>query len=284
MLGITHGDLALGTTELTRGRIRFDQIVTEFDIQMTTIGELFHLGPTHHLIGHIHGHASIGAFEFHPVRNSLDTVGGDRALWAADAKTQTRLVVLPTHKGVVPTGVGSQEARENIRKSVGSLHYARNIRWTSQAILGATTERPVLGGSTWTTLQHEDQRVCRIFALWANSTLGMITHWARSQRTQLGRSRVQIGGISQIPCPKFDDLEDATLDRAVTVFESLIPFDLLPACQAHVDDARILIDKHLVDLLQLPIEVEGIIAELRRLWCHEPSIHGYNRSALKFLQ
>lgn len=282
-LGISHADLALATIALGKGKVQFGDFETTIGVGMTTIGELFDVGPTHDLIGHLQGRSRRGAFEFHPIQGPRDTLGRDRALWAADANSQKRMVVKPTHKGMAPSGVGTTDLRKRIRESAAKLHYARNIRWTSQALLSATTQTSVLGGSTWTTLSHDDERVCKAFALWANSTLGMITHWSRGQRTQLGRSRVQVGAIAQIPCPRFEDLSGQTLDCVVASFNELAKKNLLPACQSHIDVNRTSIDSKVIELLDLPEKAKAVSSTLRSLWCHEPSVHGKNQAALRLL-
>ena len=195
-----------------------------------------------------------------------------------------RLVVLPTHKGSAPANVGSDSDRQAMRARQSTLFYARNMRWTSQALLATTTKRPALGGRAWTTLIHEDARVLKAFALWANSTFGMVVHWTKGQRTQAGRSTTQIGALKQIPCPRLDCLDDAALNQGVADFDSLSKTDLLPACQAHADAARFAIDEAVIRLLGLPIHAEDYVFTLRFLWCGEPSVHGGNRAALRKLE
>ena len=137
MVGVTHGGLALAADSLTRGVL--DHIVgtpIPLGLEMGTIEEVFDVGPTHHLLGHPKGASPIGAFEFHPVASKTDATGADRALWKADSKEQRSLHVLPTHKGLSPPEVGATERREAMRATAGRLFYARNLRWTSQALLG----------------------------------------------------------------------------------------------------------------------------------------------------
>ena len=250
---------------------------------MATLQEVFEVGPTHHLIGHRHGADNIGAFEFHPVQSEADGMGRDRSLWGADAKNQRQLIALPTHKGTAAAGVGSEEKRKEMRKHKSTLFYARNIRWTSQALLAATTERPALGGSTWTTLKHTNEHVHKAFALWANSTLGMMVHWTQGQRTQTGRSRTQIEAVKKMPAPRLDNLKEKALSEAASAFDKLSRRELLPACQAHVDETRIAIDKEVVRLFGWDEQALDTVRRLRSLWCREPSVHGSNKTALKRL-
>ena len=159
-----------------------------------------------------------------------------------------------------------------MRRYQSTLFYARNMRWTSQALLAATTQRSTMGGRAWTTLEHKDARVQKAFALWTNSTFGMVVHWTQGQRTHTGRSTTQIGALKQIPCPRLDRLKDAALNQAAADFDLLAETDLLPACQAHRDQARVAIDESVIRMLELPSQAIATIATLRWLWCNEPSV------------
>lgn len=170
-----------------------------------------------------------------------------------------------------------------MRANRSDLFYARNMRWTSQALLAATTVDPLMGGRAWTTLSHPDRRVRRACSLWANSIFGMVVHWTRGQRTHAGRSTTQIDALKQIPVPRLDLLEDPALDRAAAFFDWVRTQRLAPACQAHCDPARSSIDGAVVDLLGLPAEARVAAVKLRRLWCEEPSVHGRNQRAVALL-
>ena len=278
-LGVTHAGLAIAADNMACGRVDFLGTSLELDMGITTLGGLFRVGPTHDLIGHLKGKDPRGAFEFFDVRGPADAVGEDRSLWAVDSEAQRSLVVLPTHKGVPVPGVNCGE----MRARQGRLFYARNMRWTSQALLAGMTRHKAMGGSAWTALENDDIRVCRAFALWANSTLGMIVHWTQGQRTHAGRSRTQIGALSQIPCPKLDKIGDDKLDFAADNFDELVSRKLSPACQAHADEARREIDAVVIKILGLPDDANEVVSELRLLWCREPSVHGSNGQALSLL-
>ena len=284
-LGVVHTDLAMVADALSKGALNtLNNQSLPLPIPMATMQDVFTIGPTHHLVGHQHGKKPIGAFEFHPVRDEADSIGNDRALWRADCKIQRQLIVLPTDKGVVPAGVGSEAERAAMRQYKSTLYYARNMRWTSQALLAATTKRPAMGGRAWITLHHPNERVQKVFALWANSTLGMMVHWTQGQRTQTGRSTTQVGAIKKIPCPRLDKLGTEELNEAATAFDAVASQVLLPACQAHADEVRIAIDEAIVRLFGWEESALHIIADLRALWCREPSVHGNNKTALPLLE
>ena len=293
MVGVTHGGLALAADALTRGVL--DHVVgtpIPLGLEMGTIEEVFDVGPTHHMLGHPKGASPIGAFEFHPVASKTDATGADRALWKADWKEQRSLRVLPTHKGLSPPEVGATERREAMRATAGRLFYARNLRWTSQALLAGTTAHSALGGRAWTALRHGEAPVRKAFALWWNSTLGMVVHWTQGQRTQNGRSTTQVGALRKIPCPRLDKLSDAALNVAVQRFDRLAQAKLLPAKDAAKDPVRRQIDAAVSEMIEVhnspaaseqamrfrraaESRIGNAMEALRELWCAEPSVHGW---------
>ena len=284
-LGVLHADLALAANALLDGHLIFNGESMEIGVPMTTIGELFTIGPTHDLIGHLAGRDPRGAFELNPVFDHVDAIGPDRALWKADSSTQTQLMIHLTHKGSAPKSVGSKKQRDAMRQHRSTLFYARNMRWTSQALLAAITHYRGMGGRAWASLQHEDEHLCKCFALWANSTLGFLIHWTQGQRTQSGRSTAQMKALSNIPCPQLDLIPAHKLKHASMVFDELSKEKFRPACQAHTDPVRKKIDHVVAEMLGIDSDQTAeMIRTLRWLWCNEPSVHGQNREAITQLK
>ena len=279
LLGVEHFEFAATAMNLKKGILSFQDTFFELPIRMTSIEQLFEVGPTHHLIGHIHGGDKIGAFELFPLNGPNDSLGSDRALWSADSKVQDSLIVLPTHKGVPICGRNV----EDMRRQQGTLFYSRNMRWTSQGLLSAITENKAMGGSSWTSLKHPDSRIEKTYCLWTNSILGMIIHWTIGQRTQTGRSRTQINALKKIPCPDFNLLGEKELNFADIKFAEISQQKLLPACQAHADAVRKEIDSVIGEIFHFTPEVQKAMKQLRTLWCNEPSVHGMNKKAQSLL-
>ncbi|WP_419910038.1 hypothetical protein [Candidatus Poriferisodalis sp.] len=281
-------------------------------VAMTTIGELFELGPTHHRIGHVAGNEPIGAFELWSITD--DQVRPDTSLWASDAEAQTTLTVDPTHYGHVvgprlsdareralvqlqrklsqtnggkPSDAAiekaqaeaeaaerarSQDAITEMRRCRSTLFYQRGIFWPSQVALAAVTDKLVMGGRAWCALLHDDPIIRFAFAIWANSTLGMVVHWSRAQRQQHGRSSAQLEGIRQMPCPNFN--EPSTYAAARELLETepeLLRMALMPARDAYRDTARAAVDDAAARLLGIP-DSESL-RDLANNWCCEPSVH-----------
>lgn len=267
--------------------------VTTF--KMTTIGDLFKMGPTHDLIGHLENKDPRGAFTFIPVTSNADAVGMYRAMWKSDGKKQRSLLAVPTHKGIEHDA----EKTGPMWKKRTALFCQKNMTWSSQAMVAVITKREVMGGSAWVGLKHSDKRVMKAFALWANSIFGMVTYWANGQRSQQdARSRMQVGAIGSMECPNFALLDDAMLDKAAARFDRVAGLGPLskrrkkgarrevsgkagkkrrvrkaltldPAYQSTNDNARNKINKIVAEMLSAPSYDH---AELTKLWCGEPSV------------
>ena len=298
-LGSVHGGLAIAAEQLLAGHLtdlRRHRTI-HLPVPMVALGDLFRVGPTHHRIGHLAGNQGIGAFEFHTWGREHQ-VGQDLALWQADSKEQRQLRVSPTHYGIDPPAP-DRGLQNRMRNESGTMFYARNLRWTSQALLVAKTEQAAMGGPAWTALGHEDERVCKAFALWANSTLGLIVQWTQGSKQQQGRSRVQVNAIKKIPVPDLSKFPDEPLESAARAFDALCDRELRPACQAHADEAREAIDRAVLGMFgflkplawqSVPGDSEGrsgiaqSIADLRNEFSAEPQVHGHNRQALSLLE
>ena len=282
-LSVSSPYLARAAKRLIQGTVAWKNQIFPLPIAMTTLSQLFKVGPTHHLIGHLSGNDPIGAFEMFPLQEEDPLINPDLSLWHADANTQKQILVSPTHKGVNVLAEDRRAHEQAMRKTISTLLYARNMSWTSQALLAATTKYPVLGGRAWTTLQSQREEIYWAFLLWANSTLGLISHWTQGQRTHPGRSTTQISALKAIPCPDFNELDSKTLQIAKSNVQKLIHEPLLPACQAHCDRTRKKIDLAVAQILNLPEPVIVAIEEMRELWCREGSVHGQNKRALELL-
>ena len=269
-LGATHVDLVLAAVALTHGRIEFLGKSMNLDAGMTTLGKVFGAGQSHTHIGHFPDGHGRGAFELHEVQGEADEVGEDKLLWEANCTEQNRLVIAPTHKGYPVSGRDQQCSR--MRAYSANLFYSQGMRWNSQCLLAATTKHKTMGGRAWAALTHDDIRVCKAFALWVNSTLGMMVHWTRGQRTHSGRGATAIGAIKQMPCPKLNEIGDSVLDFATAEFDRLTSRQLRPAYQAHLDETRWEIDQAVVKMLGLPDDAIEVINELRPLWCRERTV------------
>ena len=68
-LGVENARLAMDSLQLAKGELRHWETGESVPIPsgMTMLDQLFAVGPTHCLIGHLAGKDPFGAFEFHPL-------------------------------------------------------------------------------------------------------------------------------------------------------------------------------------------------------------------------
>lgn len=282
-LGVAQSDIAVTANDLVLGAsFRFGNFECKFPTSMVCIKDIFEIGFTHHTIGSKAEDSGEGVFDFYRIANAADELGKDRSLWDASWADQRSLVIKPTHYGIVRPNIAVEEVNR-IRESAGCLHYARNLRWTSQSLLASCTENSVLGGRSWTTLKHEDARINAAFALWANSTLGMLVHWTRGSRTQQGRAATQIDAVKNMTCPNFNELESDALDYAARKFTKLSRLVLKAACMSFCDENRWIIDNTVLEMLGMESANE-MVRQVRRVWCSEPSVHGGKKSVIAELE
>ena len=150
------------------------------------------------------------------------------------------------------------------------------------------TERPSIGGRAWPSVIFEDRDREYAFALWCNSTLGLLLHWWVSNKTQSGRGTTTVTGIPNIPTLDVTKLTAGQIVAAKDTFEALRNHRFLPFDQIDEDPARAELDRRLlVDVLGLPESLcadGGPIDLLRRKLAKEPQIHGGKKTRVVFLE
>lgn len=256
---------------LTAGVVNLELLSEPVKFPVVAIGDLFEVGPTHHLIGHTFNTDPIGAFTFYerdPGRPGRDSK--HLALWSSSAADQTSVLVRPTHYGVPYRKAESE--RQAAYKT--DLFYQRGMRWTSQAILVAATDGPALGGSAWAPLRGNTELVRFAFAVWANSIFGFVNHWTVTQRQHKGRNRAQIGDIGRIPCPDFaDPAFTIRAQRHISRRAELFDLQLDRAMHAYLDRERRQLDLAAADILGIPENYQLEVAHwFADRWSEEPKV------------
>ena len=253
MIGFLNGDIINFTGDIIK------------KIPMSKIGNIFTVGPTHDLIGHMEGKDDRGAFAFSEIRNENDAHGKYRSLWITDGANKNTLISYPTHKG----NVCKPERKNKIWKTRSNLFLSRGVGWQSSKLVATMTKYDTLGGRSWTSLKHDNEIIKKVFALWANSIYGMITYWANGNRSQPGRSTIQVGGLHNMQCPDFEKFDTVKLAKAASVFDNLKKEILLHAGKDGKDNIRRQINDAISELFGLDdFDTEQIV----KIWCVEPSI------------
>ena len=271
-LSVTNDGLDMVMNSILKGKIKNIEGTVATKVAMTTVGELFNVGPTHHLVGHVHDddndskYHKIGAFTLHPLMGGRPTQGMYRSLWQADMDSQTKMEVLPTHRGVKFNG----EKAGQMWDTRTHLFLSRGMTWPSQKITSAFTKQRVMGGSAWLGLDHENVAVMKAFALWANSIYGMTAILSQGGKTQHGsRSRLQVKAAKNLPCPDFASFDGNVLAQAAADFDRLSKETLKPSNQAETDKARAEINKAVSVMLGIPKYDTETLTEM---WCAEPAV------------
>ena len=121
----------------------------------------------------------------------------------------------------------------------------------------------------------EDIRHDYAFAVWGNSTLGLLSHWWHSNRQQSSKAGLTIRSADSLPVLDFRTLTDEQLSTAESIFDDFRDKDLMPAFLADADPNRALLDRRVIcDLLGFDDSVYEAVRRLSAKWCAEPSVHG----------
>ena len=199
---------------------------------------------------------------------------GYPALWNHDCEKERQILCQPDKKLKAERG---QEARANElwRKIAGKCFFNLNFTLGSQSLAIAFTKRKCIGGGAWPNVNFPKKSWDYAFALWGNSTLGLILHWWHGNRQQPGRSRVSWGFIETLPVLDFRKLSDAQIKQAKTIFDRFKHKSFQPAFRADTNTARAELDRAvLCEWLGFDEKVWKAVRGLARKWCAEPSVHG----------
>lgn len=285
-LGIRNSDLAQASAALLTGRLYApaDAQGWELALPFTTLDKLVEIGPTHHLIGHIHGKEAIGVFTFYRITPYDRDTPTFPALWAA-FKAQKRILLNPTDKGT-PLPEKSERQIKAMLDMRSDLFIARNLRMTTQAIAAARTPGLALGGNAWTALLTNDDALKAALTLWLNSTLGAIVVTGYAQTTQPGRALMKIRALYTLPVPNFAARTNTARHArrvAAEHVDALSQLELKPFSYAFDDDNRKAIDRVVLEMMGLGGNeaAERGLDWLRTEWCKEPATHGGNETIME---
>ena len=135
-----------------------------------------------------------------------------------------------------------------------------------------------IGGTVWPNVIFDEPLYDFAFALWCNTTLGLLLYWWHSNRQHSGRGWITIRSAESLPVLDFRALSDEQLATAQDIFEEFREKELKPAYIADADPNRALLDKRVVcDLLGFDRDTYEAVRRLSAKWCAEPSVHGGKR-------
>jgi predicted RNA methylase len=296
MVGISDISLAQSAYQLGKGTLWIEGmgVAAITPIPITRIGNVISQFGPHHL--DITG-ASIksdglpqGPFE------KLDGVPPGAAypcLWNHDKSRERRLIVKPdSHcqirqiRGRVSSRL--QERAQTRWATASFTHYNLDLQFNSQSIIVATTEQPTMGGRAWPTVMFDNSDFVPMFALWSNSTLGLVCHWWMSNKSQAGRGTTTPTTVVLFPTLDINKLSAPQLEIARNVFIDFAGERFLPFDQINEDTVRAELDRRLlIDILGLPANLcdgGGPMELLRKKLAAEPQIHANKKSRIVFTE
>ena len=251
---------------LSQSRLWLPGSASSVELKMVLLTDTGKLGFVHR---DITGPAPRGPFDRVPPSPSATFP----ALWNHSARNETCIVCAPDSQLQVRQGMESKAAV--IWATATRAHLNLDYRFNSQPLTVAFTEQVSIGGTAWPNVIFDDKRFDYAFAVWGNSTLGLLCFWWHSNRQMAGRGRITIRAAESLPVLDLLSLPDEQLLMAEMIFEEFRDKDLLPAYLADADPNRALLDRRVIcDLLGFDEEIYQAVRRLSAKWCAEPSVHG----------
>ena len=291
VVGILDLALAQAASGLSQGVVPLigDPGTHEINIPITTVREIAEIGPHHMDIwGDKKDKSPQGPFTI--IKPPISPEPSYPMLWAHDAERERCLVVAPDSEGQIKIWPADQpsvdEKAAKIWSTASRAHYNHDLQFNSQSLIASMTPRKCIGGRAWPSVIFEDIAHEYSFALWCNSTLGLLMHWWVGNKTQSGRGSTTITAIPNIPTLDTRALTEEQHTAAREAFNAMRDLRFLPFNQIDEDPARAELDRRLlVDVLGLPpslCDPDGPIDPLRRKLAREPQIHGGKKSRVVF--
>ena len=263
---LSDSSLAQTAHALADSKLWLPSAVKPVELKTTLLSNMAKLGLYHLDI--------IGA----PPRGPFDKVSASLtatypALWNHNATKEKRMVCEPDSQLLVRQGMEGKAA--NHWASASRSHINLDFTFGSQPLAVAFTERKVMGGRVWPNVIFDDERHDYVFAVWGNSTLGLLMHWWHSSRQQSSKAGMTIRTSETLPILDLRALTDEQLATAKDIFDDFRGRDLKPAYLADADPNRALLDRRVIcDMLDFGEDVYKGVRLLAAKWCAEPSVHG----------
>ena len=261
-------DSALAQTAyaLANSRLWLPGAADAIELKTVAIGTLGRLGLVHR---DITGPTPRGPFD----KATANPTATYPALWNHNASKEKRIVCEPDSQLLVRQGM--EEKAATIWATASRTHTNLDFRFNSQSLAVAFTQQVSIGGTAWPNVIFDDERHDYAFAVWGNSTLGLLSFWWHANRQQDGRGRTTITALETLPVLDIRALSDEQLATAKAIFDEFRSLDLKPAYLADRDANRELLDRRVVcDMLGFGAEVYEGVRLVAAKWCGEPSVHG----------
>ena len=255
---------------LTDGVLKLPRRLQPVSVPITPLGEIGDRGPLHRDIAGGNQEPSRGPFTKH---DGYDSGSEFPFLWNRKKSAQRSMIVEPDSHGRVKSG--RREEALQLWDRVSHLHLSNECGFSSDSTCAVYTDQKTLGARAWPNIRLSSQGEEKTMCVWFNSTLGLISYWLRSNRSQNGRGGTTVTAIPFIPALDVKNLTDAQLQSGSAIFDDLCHKPLLPPSHANEDIVRQELDRRLLtEVLRLDDSAIDQLAVLRNQWCAEPTVTG----------
>ena len=257
---------------LANGEMWLPTQATPLEISICLVSDIAKVSASHR---DIFEKGQRGAFDIEKGYTDTDLYPG---LWNVNAPIQRAMVVEPDCHLI--TRPNRHKKAQIILSHSGRVHFNVDMRFNSNSLGVLFTKKPAIGISSLPNVVLKKQSYDYVWALWGNSTLGLLLQWTHSSKQQPGRGRGSRTALLQMPTLDVRCLSDGALANAERIFHTLKHQRMLPFNEADHDPVRHELDRLLLsEVLDITSEdAHNAMHRLRELLCAEPSIHGGKKS------
>ena len=188
-------------------------------IPMSSVSEIATIGFDHRTIKD----PSWGAFDIEIGCSHTDLYP---ALWHLDSDNQRAIVVQPDCHGLIRSNYWDK-AQEILERN-SRIHHNVELRFNSNSLSVLFTENPAIGIRLLPNVLFESPSYDYAFALWGNSTLGLLCYWIHCNKVHAGRGAIRLTLLRSMPTLDLRQLDQAALQNAERIFEEIKHKKMLP--------------------------------------------------------
>ena len=195
------------------------------------------------------------------------------AFWGHDADAVFRIAQVPNANLVARTkpAKGRKLKRaSDVWSSSGDILIVERLWPITQSVIAAGFSTDVLGNTWWALkLPKSSKNRKKVLLLWLNSTLGILSYFARRTVTRSAWVQMKKPAWSSMPVLDVTKLTSWQSKSLAAAYDELSVESLLPIAQLNTDEVRGRIDEAICKILKLPS-----IGSVRELLAREPGLTG----------
>ena len=240
-------------------------------IPMTVIDKIGMPGPSHWTIRQTLD-TEAQPNHYHDPGNIVHLVSGH------SSRSDTTIASAPAKPCPIREGMTIQA--EDLLQQAGLLHVNDTQSYNSQPTAACISETPRIAYKGWTTILMAKPSLERATALWMNTSIGLILHWATTSHNQTGLGTASKRQLINMPTLDLGQLTPEQIEKLDTAFTRYAGVPLLPPSEAWQDPNREDLDRTVLQqVLGLDDEDLTYIHAIRDRWCREPTVQGRHGSS-----